>query len=201
MPSVALAAVRANLFTKSEALIVVLLGACPGGGASNLFTYYLDLNLDLSIVMTNVSAVLAFAFTPLWLLTVPLVLEDVEFKVPHAEIATGLAQLVAPLVFGVIFNHFWPKKSVVAARVIVAISAIFMIVSIVLNIYKYFPQSIITKGKHHLRYCRCNNCSISASCLCLLVPSYWMYSGDHHLQCTDLDNPENVQSESKLDKY
>ena len=146
MPCVALAAVRANLFTKSEALIVVLLGACPGGGASNLFTYYLDLNLDLSIVMTNVSAVLAFAFTPLWLLTLPLVLDDIDFKVPHAEIATGLSQLVAPLVFGIICNHFWPKKSVFIARIIVAISAIFMIVSIVLNIYKYFPQSIITKG-------------------------------------------------------
>ena len=111
MPCVALAAVRANLFSTSEALIVVLLGACPGGGASNLFTYYLDLNLDLSIVMTNVSALLAFAFTPLWLLSVPLVVEDIDFKVPHTEIATGLAQLVGPLVFGIICNHFAPKTS------------------------------------------------------------------------------------------
>ena len=69
------------------------------------------LNLDLSIVMTNVSALLAFAFTPLWLLSVPLVVEDIDFKVPHTEIATGLAQLVGPLVFGIICNHFAPKMS------------------------------------------------------------------------------------------
>ena len=150
MPCVALAAVKAKLFTKSEALIVVLLGACPGGGASNLFTYYLDLNLDLSIVMTNVSAVLAFGFTPLWLLTVPYVVDDIEFSVPHAEIATGLAQLVGPLVLGVIFNHFAEKKSRLAARVIVAISTILIIVCVILQIYKYFPQSIITKGEYSL---------------------------------------------------
>jgi len=48
MPCIALIAIKTGLFGEYETLIIMLYGTCPGGGVSNLFTYYLRLNVDLS---------------------------------------------------------------------------------------------------------------------------------------------------------
>ena len=38
---------------------LVAIGACPGGGASNVFTLLLDLNLELSLTMSSISTLAA----------------------------------------------------------------------------------------------------------------------------------------------
>lgn len=43
-----------------------LTGCSPGGGGSNMWTYLLGGSLDLSVTMTFVSTVGAFAALPLW---------------------------------------------------------------------------------------------------------------------------------------
>ena len=97
--------------------------------------------------MTNVSALFSFGLTPAWLSVIPLLLGDFEYKIPFGEIASGVGQLVGPLFIGMIVNHFFQKKSEIAARVIVGITTLLLIVSAVLSIYKYSPISIISPAQ------------------------------------------------------
>ena len=48
MPVVAVIAIKTGLFGPYETLVIILYGTCPGGGVSNFFTYFLQLNVDLS---------------------------------------------------------------------------------------------------------------------------------------------------------
>jgi len=41
------------------AIGLVAIGACPGGGGSNVFAYILEADLELSIVMTSISTILS----------------------------------------------------------------------------------------------------------------------------------------------
>ena len=53
-----------------------LTGCSPGGGGSNIWTYALDGDLDLSVAMTFISTIIAFATFPFWVFllgqTIPL---------------------------------------------------------------------------------------------------------------------------------
>jgi len=120
MPCVAMVAIAAGVFSNDEALIIMLMGACPGGGASNIFVYYLQLNLDLSVLMTNVSAIFSFGLTPAWLGVIPFLLGDYEYQIPFGEIASGVGQLVGPLILGMLVNHFWRKKSEIGQYFLIA---------------------------------------------------------------------------------
>merc|ERR1711953_1450717 len=133
MPCIALVAIKTGIFGPYETLIVMLYGTCPGGGISNFFTYYLRLNIDLSVTMTNVSAILSFGMIPLWLLVVPKVITDVEIIVPFKDIAIGVAQLVGPFLVATIINYFYPKQSVMAARYIAAVATLTILVAVVLS--------------------------------------------------------------------
>ena len=45
---------------------IILVASCPGGMASNMITYLAGANVALSVVLTMVSTLLAFIFTPMW---------------------------------------------------------------------------------------------------------------------------------------
>merc|ERR1712232_1543770 len=46
----------------------VLIGCSPGGTTSNIFTYWSDGDVALSITMSFLSNVAAFVFMPIWIL-------------------------------------------------------------------------------------------------------------------------------------
>lgn len=54
-------------FSPEVAMGVVIVTACPGGAASNLFSYLARANLALSVTLTSLSSALCFATIPLWI--------------------------------------------------------------------------------------------------------------------------------------
>uniref|UniRef100_A0A8C9RW73 Ileal sodium/bile acid cotransporter n=1 Tax=Scleropages formosus TaxID=113540 RepID=A0A8C9RW73_SCLFO len=51
-----------------QALVIIIMGCCPGGSFSNIVAYWLDGDMDLSISMTACSTSLAMGMMPLCLL-------------------------------------------------------------------------------------------------------------------------------------
>ncbi len=65
MPTLALLICHFFEFSKEITLGFIILGACPGGTASNVIAYICKANLSLSIFCTFASTILAVFFTPM----------------------------------------------------------------------------------------------------------------------------------------
>ena len=49
-------------FSTPQGVALIILGSCPGGNISNIFTFLWNADLSLSIAMTTASSVFSFAF-------------------------------------------------------------------------------------------------------------------------------------------
>ncbi|KAF2357666.1 Bile acid:sodium symporter/arsenical resistance protein Acr3 [Trinorchestia longiramus] len=89
---------------------IFLAGCSPGGGASNMWTHLLGGNLDMSIIMTFISTIVAFGALPAWVLLLgPIIAKDAAFVIPFANIAMLLITLIGPCFVGIFLQRFVPK--------------------------------------------------------------------------------------------
>ncbi|KAK9512177.1 hypothetical protein O3M35_000653 [Rhynocoris fuscipes] len=143
------------LFPESRPLRLGLFftGVSPAGGASNIWTFVLGGNINLSVTMTAVSTLASFAFIPLWVFTLgPVILSGGELEVPYSKIITSAVGLLIPLCIGYALQIYCKKVSNVMVRILKPFSAlliIFIIVfAIVTNFYlfKLFNWQILLAG-------------------------------------------------------
>ncbi len=86
---------------------LILVGACPGGTASNVICFLAKANVALSISLTTVSTLLAAVLTPL--LTLAYV--DQSIDVPVINMMKNLVLIVIlPVVSGVLLNTFYQQR-------------------------------------------------------------------------------------------
>lgn len=128
-------------------------GVSPGGGASNMWTVILQGNMHLSIVMTTISNLLAFAVMPLWLFTLgKTIFERGNLGVPYEKIATFAVALVVPLLIGLAIQRFLPKVARILTRLLRPISALLIIFIIIfatvtnLYLFELFSWQIVVAG-------------------------------------------------------
>ncbi|XP_005076481.2 solute carrier family 10 member 6 [Mesocricetus auratus] len=112
-----------------QAIAVLIMGCCPGGTISNVLTFWVDGDMDLSVSMTTCSTVAALGMMPLclyvytrsWNLTQSL-------TVPYQSIGITLVSLVVPVAFGVYVNYRWPKQAKVILKVGAIVGGILLLV-------------------------------------------------------------------------
>ncbi|XP_055390142.1 ileal sodium/bile acid cotransporter-like [Condylostylus longicornis] len=128
-------------------------GVTPGGGASNMWTLILKGNVNLSIVMTTISNLAAFAMMPFWIFTLGrTIFERGDLGVPYERIGTLSISLIIPLFIGLAIQKFHPKLANVLIRLLKPISIIILIFiisfAIITNLYlfKLFSWRIIIAG-------------------------------------------------------
>jgi len=92
---------------------LVLLGACPGGTASNVVTYLARGDVALSVALTTLSTLASVFATPL---VVALYL-GADIDVPAGAMMASIARIVvAPVLAGCLFHAFRPEAARRAAR-------------------------------------------------------------------------------------
>jgi BASS family bile acid:Na+ symporter len=130
MPLVALALGR--LFGVSNEILVglIIVGACPGGTASNVIAYLAKANVALSVTMTLASTALAPLLTPLLIHTLAGEMVEVSF-LPMVQSVFWI--VVFPLVDGLLIRrlfqkHLTPLLNVFPSVSILAISVVIAIV-------------------------------------------------------------------------
>ena len=106
MPLLAFVLTWAFSLPKELALGVILVGCCPGGTASNVITYLAKGDLALSVGMTATSTLLAPVLTPLlvWLMAGTMVEVDTL-----GMLLSIVYVVIAPIVCGLLCQHFLPK--------------------------------------------------------------------------------------------
>ncbi|CAL4109928.1 unnamed protein product [Meganyctiphanes norvegica] len=101
-----------------EALGALMISCSPGGAFSNFFTFNVDGDLALSIVMTTFSSILAFVGMPfnLWLYSKHWMGdEDQPLVIPYTSILSSLAFVTLPVGIGMGIRSFrenWASKIV-----------------------------------------------------------------------------------------
>ncbi|XP_073474023.1 ileal sodium/bile acid cotransporter-like [Aquarana catesbeiana] len=93
-----------------QAVVVIIMGCCPGGTGSNIVAYWLDGDMDLSISMTTCSTLLALGMMPLCLFLYTKIFVDASsIVIPYDSIGISLVALVVPVGFGIFVNYKWPR--------------------------------------------------------------------------------------------
>ncbi len=86
---------------------LILLGACPGGTASNVICFLARGNVALSISLTAVSTLLAAVLTPL----ITLIYVDQSIDVPVTKMMKNLVLIIIfPVVSGVLINTLYQQR-------------------------------------------------------------------------------------------
>ncbi|WP_461830159.1 bile acid:sodium symporter [Aquifex sp.] len=109
---------------------VVLVGAAPGGTASNLITYLSKGDLPYSISMTTLSTLLSPLLTPLW----TYILAGKYVEVPFLSmVETTLKIVVLPVILGMVLRHLLGERirKVEKALPYMAILSISLIIAII----------------------------------------------------------------------
>ncbi|XP_036114738.1 solute carrier family 10 member 6 [Molossus molossus] len=112
-----------------QAIAVLIMGCCPGGTISNIFTFWVDGDMDLSISMTTCSTVAALGMMPLclYLSTLSWNLEQ-SFTIPYQNIGISLVCLTIPVAFGVYVNYRCPKQSKIILKTGAIVGGVLLLV-------------------------------------------------------------------------
>lgn len=95
------------------ALGFVIAGCMPGGSSSNIYTIWSKGILELSVFMTILSTLAAFAMTPLWIYILGHAIEGINpDNLPFADIAITFAFLIVPLSLGMSLNLLSCKETI-----------------------------------------------------------------------------------------
>lgn len=130
MPAAAWVVGQAMRFDVEPFIGLILLGACPGGTASNVICYLARANVALSITLTTFSTLLAVVLTPVLTLFYAGQLVPVPVG---AMLLSILEVVIAPVAAGVVLNHLAGRWIGGARRIFPALSvaAIVIIIAIV----------------------------------------------------------------------
>ncbi|XP_055005744.1 hepatic sodium/bile acid cotransporter-like [Boleophthalmus pectinirostris] len=128
--------ILAKVFQLSEmaAVVVLICGCCPGGLLSNVTSLVIKGDMNLSIVMTTCSTLLALGMMPLLLLVYCQGIEGLQEAVPYGDIALTLLTIVFPCGIGILLNHYRPQYSNFIRKAGLTVSSIGFLVVIGLTI-------------------------------------------------------------------
>nr|XP_054765572.1 ileal sodium/bile acid cotransporter-like [Lytechinus pictus] len=99
------------------ALGLLIIGCCPGGTVSNLFTFWADGDVCLSVCMTTVSCVAAIGMMPLNLLIYSRRWTTESTRVPFMNIFTTLVTIIVPATVGIIIRIFSLKWANIVSKI------------------------------------------------------------------------------------
>lgn len=146
MPVIAYAVTVALSLPPELALGVILLGAAPGGTASNVMTYLGDGDVALSVTITTVTTIAAPVIMPAWVV----LLAGEQLTVTFMDLFGAIVQIVLlPVVLGlvlrVVLDRRAPKVAEAGLTVFPAVS-VGAIVAIVAAVVGLNVENIATAG-------------------------------------------------------
>lgn len=108
MPLLALALCKIFQLPTDIAMGVILVGCCPGGTASNVYTYLSKGDIALSVGMTGLSTLLAPFVTPALILLLAGKAVDID---PVGMFESIMQVVILPIFVGFLINRYWRKAA------------------------------------------------------------------------------------------
>uniref|UniRef100_UPI003AAF939A hepatic sodium/bile acid cotransporter n=1 Tax=Centroberyx gerrardi TaxID=166262 RepID=UPI003AAF939A len=128
MPLTAFALAKVFQLASMAAVAVLICGCCPGGNLSNLLALALQGDMNLSIVMTSCSTVLALGMMPLLLFLYCQGFPNLQDAVPYLDIILALVLTLIPCGIGILVNYYRPQYSKTITKVGLSIMMVAVVV-------------------------------------------------------------------------
>ncbi|XP_071090658.1 ileal sodium/bile acid cotransporter-like [Haliotis cracherodii] len=112
-------------------------GICPGGGASNIYSYLLGGDLSLSATMTTISNIGALGMVPLWMFTLGQQFHDdkMQINIPYANIIQTLASVILPIFAGILIKYKFQKLAAVIVKILKPVTLVTIVILLTFGIY------------------------------------------------------------------
>ncbi|KAK7907193.1 hypothetical protein WMY93_015805 [Mugilogobius chulae] len=136
MPLTAFSLAKAFQLPEMASVVVLICGCSPGGLLSNMSSLFIKGDMNLSIVMTTFSTVLALGMMPLLLFIYCQGFEGIQDAIPYKDIALSLLIILIPCGIGILINHYRPKYSNFITKAGLILSSVVMSVVVTLNTLK-----------------------------------------------------------------
>nr|XP_061842748.1 hepatic sodium/bile acid cotransporter-like [Nerophis lumbriciformis] len=117
MPLTAFCLAKAFQLADMTAVVVLICGCCPGGSLSNILALALQGDMNLSIVMTSCSTLLALGMMPLLLFLYCQSFDNLQSAVPYVDIAVSLVMILVPCGVGIVVNYYRPRYAKIITKV------------------------------------------------------------------------------------
>ncbi|KAL3979563.1 proprotein convertase subtilisin/kexin type 5 [Sarotherodon galilaeus] len=111
MPLTAFCLVKGFQLSDITGVVVLVCGCCPGGIFSNSMALAIHGDMNLSIVMTSCSTILALGMMPLLLFIYCQGFPSVRNAVPYGEIMLSLVLILVPCSIGILIKTYRPQYS------------------------------------------------------------------------------------------
>ncbi|KAA0715758.1 Ileal sodium/bile acid cotransporter [Triplophysa tibetana] len=145
MPFTAFALALAFNVLPIQAVVIIIMGCCPGGSSSNIICYWLDGDMDLSISMTACSSILALGMMPLCLLIYTSVWTSADtLQIPYDSIGITLVSLLVPVGLGMLLKSKWPELAKKVLKVGSVLGLVLIIVIAVIGGVLYQSSWVIS---------------------------------------------------------
>lgn len=95
----------------AAAIALVVVGSCPGGTTSSMYTYLAKGDLALSISMTALTTVGSLLAMPVLLLLYATPLTTTALRIPYANVTQVLAITLVPVALGMLVRHMSPRRA------------------------------------------------------------------------------------------
>ncbi|XP_072050037.1 ileal sodium/bile acid cotransporter-like [Amphiura filiformis] len=105
MPLLTFSLAHALQIKAEFAIGMLIVGCSPGGTVSNLFTYWTNGDICLSVVMTTASTIFAFGMMPLNLFIYSRSWTNETSVIPYKDIVITLVCTVVPFSFGLLIRY------------------------------------------------------------------------------------------------
>ncbi|XP_067126687.1 ileal sodium/bile acid cotransporter-like [Centruroides vittatus] len=124
-------------FESRLAVGLLIISCCPGGTISNMFTYYLDGDVSLSVTMTTISIVVSLGMMPFNTWIYGNSTEAKNLIIPYGNIALSLLMIVSPVTIGMLIKWKFPKISSHITKWGSGISMILLIIIITMQVFSF----------------------------------------------------------------
>ncbi|XP_041661136.1 sodium/bile acid cotransporter [Cheilinus undulatus] len=128
MPLTAFSLAKAFQLSDIPAVVVLICGCCPGGTMSNILALALHGDMNLSIVMTSCSTMLALGMMPLLLYLYCQGFANIQDFVPYGDIMKSLVMILVPCGIGILLNYYRPQYSKTITRTGISILLLAVVV-------------------------------------------------------------------------
>ncbi|KAJ8378150.1 hypothetical protein AAFF_G00247880 [Aldrovandia affinis] len=117
MPLTAFSLAKLLQLSPIESVTMLICGCSPGGNLSNIIALAAQGDMNLSLVMTSCSTLLALGMMPLLLFLYCQSIPNIESMVPYAGIVLALVLTLVPCAIGIAINHRAPRYSPIVIKV------------------------------------------------------------------------------------
>ncbi|XP_044025444.1 sodium/bile acid cotransporter [Siniperca chuatsi] len=128
MPLTAFCLAKAFQLAEMTAVVILICGCCPGGSLSNILALALQGDMNLSIVMTSCSSLLALGMMPLLLYLYCQGFPNLQNFVPYVDITISLFMILIPCGAGILINYYRPQYTKTITKVGLTIMMISVVV-------------------------------------------------------------------------